>query len=167
MVTIAEEYPWEKGDRIVLIKGEFPTNVVPWLNAAKRNDVAVDWVELEDVLEESPAFKAAVTAKTRLLAVSWVQFQTGKITPLAHLSHLRAKYNLHICVDAIQGLGPLRMNLAETPLDFVVTGGHKWLMSPAQVVTKILPAFSTPGGKASSASYSTTVSSGKTETRLP
>ena len=128
LMVVANEFPWQPGDALVLIKGEFPGNVVPWLAAAKAFGVRVIWLTLDDLLTQSPAFHDAVAANARLIAVSWVQYQTGRVMPLQVLSQLRQTYGVQVCVDAIQGLGPLTMDLTETPVDYVACGGHKWLL---------------------------------------
>ncbi len=130
LVLVANEFPWREGDSLVLLEGEFPGNVAPWLAAARRHSLRVIWLKPLDLLQETAAFKAAMAQKPRLMAVSWVQYQTGYVTPLSLLSRLRDDFNIKICADVIQGLGPLTMNLEDTPLDFVVSGGHKWLLSP-------------------------------------
>lgn len=130
IVIVAREYPWREGDCLVLFRGEFPGNATPWLAVARREKLKVLWLNPEDLAEETQAFHEVMAQKPRLMAISWVQYQTGYSTPLSLLSALRDKYKVHICVDVIQGLGPLTMNLEETPLDFVVCGGHKWLLSP-------------------------------------
>jgi selenocysteine lyase/cysteine desulfurase len=128
--VVAEEFPWQTGDRIILIKGEFPGNIVPWLNAAKRFDLTVDWLEIEDLLNETPEFLAAMQRNPRFMAVSWVQYQTGVTLDLEQVSQWRERFGITLCVDAIQGLGGLAMDLKKIPLDFVICGGHKWLMGP-------------------------------------
>ncbi len=127
---VACEFPWRRGDGLVLVRGEFPGNVLPWLYAARRFDLEVHWLEVADLLEQGPRFEQVMARQPRLLAISWVQYQTGVAQSLDALSRLRGQYGIQICLDAIQGLGPLTMNLAETPLDYVACGGHKWLLSP-------------------------------------
>ncbi len=127
---VACEFPWCPGDGLVLVRGEFPGNVLPWLYAARRFGLTVHWLEVADVLEQNEAFRQVMAQQPRLLAISWVQYQTGLAQSLEALSQLRTTYGIQICLDAIQGLGPLTMNLAETPLDYVACGGHKWLLSP-------------------------------------
>ncbi len=130
ILVVANEYPWREGDRILLFRGEFPGNVMPWLATAARRRLEVIWLDLDDLHTRNEAFQQAMARRPRLMAISWVQYQTGLTQSLAFLSRLRAEHGIHICLDAIQGLGPLVMNLRHTPLDFVVCGGHKWLMSP-------------------------------------
>lgn len=127
---VACEYPWEEGDSLVLFRGEFPGNVLPWTYAAQRFGLNVLWLDLEDLATRNQKFQGVMAQKPRLMSISWVQYQTGVTQSLAELSELRKTYNLHICLDAIQGLGPLTMDLRDTPLDFVACGAHKWMLSP-------------------------------------
>ncbi|MCB1042488.1 MAG: aminotransferase class V-fold PLP-dependent enzyme [Acidobacteria bacterium] len=130
LMVVAQEFPWSPGDGIVLVKNEFPANVVPWLQAARNHGLRVHWLELDDIRQETQAFHRVMAAKPKLLAISWVQYQTGQAVSLAQLSKVRADYGVAICLDAIQGLVPLTMDLKATAIDFVAAGGHKWLMGP-------------------------------------
>ncbi|CAM2068075.1 Aminotransferase class V-fold PLP-dependent enzyme [Sulfidibacter corallicola] len=130
LMTVAHEYPWQAGDRIVLLRGEFPGNVLPWLSAARRFHLEVLWLDPRDISERTAALAKALARRPRLIALSWVQYQTGWTLSLEDLAALRAESGIHVCLDAIQGLGALPMDLRRTPLDFVVSGAHKWLLSP-------------------------------------
>ena len=70
---------------------------------------------------------------TRLIAVSWVQFLSGCMLDLAALSALCREKGILLSVDAIQGLGAMRLNLAETPVDFLSAGVQKWQLGPQGV----------------------------------
>jgi len=129
LCLVALEFPWREGDSLVLIEGEFPGNIAPWLNAARRFSLEVLWLTLDDLLGETDAFRRVMAKRPRLLAVSWVQFQTGRAVPLARLAELRERFGVQVCVDGIQGLGPLTADLTETPVDYFVSGAHKWLLA--------------------------------------
>jgi len=130
LMMVAQEFPWNKGDGLVLLEGEFPGNIVPWLVAARQHQLEVHWLRPEDIATGSARLLQVMQKKPRLMALSWVQYQTGFTLSLARLSQLRSDYPLQICLDGIQGIGALPMDLQETPLDYVVCGGHKWLLGP-------------------------------------
>ena len=127
---VANEFPWEPGDRLVLLEGEFPGNIAPWLSATQRFKLKPIWITPKDLSTQNQRFQEAMSLKPRLLAVSWVQYQSGWTQSLKALSKLRETHGIAVCLDAIQGCGALQMNLRENPLDFVTCGGHKWLMAP-------------------------------------
>lgn len=130
LMVIAQEFPWQQGDSLILIRDEFPANVVPWILAAKRHDLNLIWLDFDDVIDGSKRFQAAMAAGPRLMAISWVQYQTGRAVTMQRLSEIRESSGMAICVDGIQGLVPLTVDFAATPVDFFAAGGHKWMLGP-------------------------------------
>ena len=129
---IAHAVDWHENDRILLFEGEFPTNVRPWLNAAKTYRLKVETLPVStkrdcqginlDEVEER--LKSGV----RLVAISAVQFQTGRRMPIEELAVLCKKHGALIFVDAIQLAGTSPVDFSE--FDFWAAGGHKWLCGP-------------------------------------
>jgi selenocysteine lyase/cysteine desulfurase len=70
-----------------------------------------------------------VTPKTRAIAVSWVQFQTGSVTDLKKLSQELNGRGIWLVADVIQGVGVRPFNFRESGFDAVCGGSHKWLCS--------------------------------------
>jgi selenocysteine lyase/cysteine desulfurase len=67
---------------------------------------------------------------TRLVAISSVQFSNGYRLDLERLGALCRRRNILFCVDAIQSLGLLPMDVQECHIDFLSADAHKWLMGP-------------------------------------
>lgn len=125
--VLAQGLDWQAGDRVAVPACEFPANVMPWLGLADKG-VAVDFVpdtkgtfSVEDV-------ERVLTPRTRVLAVSQVQFLSGFRCDLAALGALCRDRGIILSVDAIQGLGALKLDLGDTPVDFLACGAQKWLM---------------------------------------
>ncbi len=128
---VAASLPWQPGDVIVTIRGEFPANVYPWL-ALQHRGVAVRFVQPRQGRICLKELDAALSG-ARLLAISWVQYSTGFRLDLEELSELCAKRGVLLCLDAIQGMGALPIDLQATPVDFCAFGAHKWLLAPQGV----------------------------------
>ena len=65
------------------------------------------------------------------VCVPWVQFASGARVDLGALGALCRERGVGLfVVDAIQGVGPLRLDLRETPVDILACGAQKWLLSP-------------------------------------
>jgi cysteine desulfurase / selenocysteine lyase len=133
---VAASLPWQSGDTIITVRGEFPANVYPWL-ALQGRGVDVRFVQPRQgricLGDLEQALHAARASQTRLLAISWVQYSTGFRIDLAALSELCQRYNTLLCLDAIQGVGALPIDLMTTPVDFCAFGAHKWLLAPQGV----------------------------------
>ena len=74
--------------------------------------------------------EAACDRSTRVLAISHVEFATGFRNDLDALTELCQSRGIALFVDAIQGLGPHRIDVRRTPIDFLAADGHKWLLGP-------------------------------------
>ncbi len=131
---IAQGIRFKAGDNVVVGADEYPSNLYPWMAQEARGvqtrlvATRADGYVSEDDLE------AACDASTRVLAVSWVQWGTGQRMDLARLGAFCAARNILLVVDAVQGFGALRLDLAKYPgVAFVTGGGHKWLLAPGGV----------------------------------
>lgn len=134
MSALALCMPWSPGDRIILFEGEFPANVTPWLQAVQHFGVKPVFLPLTDFARpDGPDFTrldAALTEGARLLAISAVQFQTGLQVPLAAIGARCRAHGCEMAVDGIQALGAVPIDVDAMAIDYLVSGGHKWLMGP-------------------------------------
>lgn len=131
---IASRVPdWTEGDEIILPAGEFPSNIFPWLSL-EESGVTIKWVEPDEghpipgVTRKTVA--PLITDKSKLLAVSFVQFDDGARRDMFELGQLCKEHGLIFVIDAIQGLGALPFSCEDIGADFVVSGSQKWLLSP-------------------------------------
>lgn len=125
--VIANSIIWNKGDRIVLNDLEFPANVYPFLNL-KRFDVEVDFVKSHDGIVSAEDLINAVKPGTKLISVSQVQFLTGYRIDLDKLGSFCKENNIILSVDAIQGLGALKLDAVKSKVDFLSCGTEKWML---------------------------------------
>ena len=131
ITAVAQCFPWQPGDRLLLLRGEFPTNVTPWQRAAQRFDLDIEWMQAEDfrgprgleILEQH------LRKGLRLMAVSAVSFQTGLRLPLKSIADLCHAHGAQLSVDAIQAAGIVPLDAPGLGVDFLMGGSHKWLMS--------------------------------------
>lgn len=126
---VAEGFPWQPGDNVVLPDDEFPSNVYPWLNQAHRG-VEVRRVAGRDGHLDLAALRAACDARTRIVSLSWVGYVSGWRTDLAAAAEMAHDAGALLFVDAIQGLGPFPLDVGRLPIDFLAADGHKWLLGP-------------------------------------
>jgi len=112
-----------QGGAILVSPQEFPANVYPWTQAARRGGPAVCWLVPPDGRVTPEAVAAALRPEITALAVSAVDFRTGYRADLAALRDILGERLL--LVDAIQAFGVV--DLPWHLVDAVVTGGQKWL----------------------------------------
>lgn len=119
------------GDEIVTVDQEYPSNAYPWHAAAQRASALIRTVRSQpDFSLPTESVIAAIGPQTRVVAVSWVQFQTGAVLDLAALGQACRRHGAWLVVDAIQGLGVLPFDMHKLGVDAVCGGTHKWLCGP-------------------------------------
>jgi selenocysteine lyase/cysteine desulfurase len=126
---IAESFPWQPGDNVVVPANEFPSNALPWRNLIARG-VEVRAVPCAEIGCDADRLIAATDSRTRIVAVSWVDFVTGWRQDLDDLADRCHQREVLLFVDGIQGAGVIPLDLRRTPIDFFVADGHKWLLGP-------------------------------------
>ena len=126
---VAEGFPWRKGDSVVTAAEEYPSNLYPWMNLADRG-VELRTVPSRDGRIWVDDLAAAIDDSTRLVTISHVEFASGFRNDLEALGSLCRDKGIAFFVDAIQGLGPLTIDVEKTPIDFLCADGHKWLLGP-------------------------------------
>ena len=120
---------WSTGDNVVTTNVEFPANVYPWMGLQSRG------VQLKMVPEDSGRVPVdriveAIDSKTRVVAVSAVQYASGFRLDLAELGRICQERGVLFCVDAIQALGVFPIDVRAMHIDFLAADGHKWLCGP-------------------------------------
>jgi selenocysteine lyase/cysteine desulfurase len=102
---------------------EFPSCTLPWLQ--QRYRVAFVCSQDRGVIDLNDIQKC-ITANTRVLVTSFVQFATGFRQDLAALGRLCRDRNLILVVDATQGFGVFPIDMVNSGIDFLVFSGYKW-----------------------------------------
>ncbi len=133
---LAQGLDWRPGDNVVGIAQEFPSNRIPWEALRvegveyRRLDLYEGADPLKALVDPESALDRLCDDRTRLVAVSSVQYARGLRLDLERLSASCRRRGILLCVDAIQSLGALPLDLTRVPADLVVADGHKWLLGP-------------------------------------
>lgn len=127
--VVAQGLDWRSGDNVVIPAQEFPSNRIVW-EALAPLGVQVRSIDIAESPDPEAALLAAIDDRTRLLSVSSVQFDSGLRLDLVRLGRGCEAAEVLFCVDAIQSLGAVPLDVRAIRADFVVADGHKWLLGP-------------------------------------
>lgn len=125
---VAMGLDWTEGDEVLISDEEFPSNRIPWEALAPRG-VRLRQVSLNGADPEGALIEAMGPA-TRLLSISSVQYASGLRMDLARLGRACRERGILFCVDAIQSLGAIELDVQAIHCDFAMADGHKWLLGP-------------------------------------
>jgi cysteine desulfurase / selenocysteine lyase len=126
---VAEGFDWQPGDNVVGAALEFPSNVYPWMGLAARG-VEYRQVPERDGRIDTDELLATLDERTRLVALSWVQYGSGFRSDLARIGAACRERGILFVVDAIQGLGALPIDVERDQVDVCAASAHKWLLGP-------------------------------------
>jgi len=126
IVWTADSIRWQPGDEVLLYQGEYPT--VPYPFMMKESEGVKTVVRQMEERRVTPEMvERDLSRRTRLLAISFVQFDSGFRADLKRIGTACKKNGTLLLVDAIQGLGALPLNVRDCGIDFLAAGTHKWL----------------------------------------
>ncbi len=128
--TVANGLRWRPGDNLVTFRREFPSNVYPWLRLRAAFSVEVRMCEERDGRVDLDQMIELIDAKTRVVAISQVQFASGFRADLERLAKAARSHDALLVVDVIQALGVLPINVNRELVDVAAGAGHKWLLTP-------------------------------------
>ncbi|MCW3842278.1 aminotransferase class V-fold PLP-dependent enzyme [Micromonospora yasonensis] len=126
------------GDEVLTTEHDFYATHESLRLRAARDGVKVRRVRLyrdpaaASVDEIVSNLAAAVTARTRVVALTWVHSSTGVKLPVRQLAEaVRARSpQALVCVDGVHGFGAEAVTPARLGCDVLVSGCHKWLLGP-------------------------------------
>jgi len=130
LAVVANGLSYEKGSNIITCDMEFQTNLFPWQAIARRQGVELRVVRNHDGKLLMEDFSQVIDRKTRLVAVSYVQFSNGFRIDLEELSKIAHENGAYIVTDAVQAVGQMPVNMSKLGVDFLAASGYKWLISP-------------------------------------
>ena len=109
---------------------EFPSSNLPWLNKNKGNILFVKARDENKVLiEDIGKMLKQNSEKAKTVVTSHVQYSTGYRQDLEALGEITTKNGLYFVVNCTQSLGALQFNVKDFGIDFMVSNGHKWMLS--------------------------------------
>lgn len=139
MNLIANGYPFAPGDQIISYVKEFPANHYPWVLQQRRGVELVllsDTDAVDGMGAQLPRgwsmqeLEDKVTSRTRVVALSHVQFTNGYAADLGTLGEFCRERDIDLIIDAAQSLGVLPLYPEEYGVAAFVASAWKWLLGP-------------------------------------
>jgi cysteine desulfurase/selenocysteine lyase len=143
---IANGYRFEPGDQVISYVHEYPANYYPWKLQEKRGVELVLLPDREYPLTPGPSpggrgeqrpvawamsdLEARVTPRTRIVALSHVQFASGFVADLKALADFCNARQIDLVLDVAQSLGCLPIEPDALGIAALTSSGWKWLMGP-------------------------------------
>ncbi len=126
---VAAAVRWRPGDRVLFPADEFASNRWAWTNLASLGVIA-EPVPVEPGLPFEAQLAARDLAGVRLVALSAVSYRDGRRHDVAAIARVARAAGALVCVDAIQAVGAVPVDVRAWGTDFLACGAQKWLLGP-------------------------------------
>ena len=135
LANVTNNIELKKGENIVVVGDQFPSNVYPWMNLTKKYQGDLIFV-LKDNTSNNPGRKwnedilKAINKKTKVVSMGIVHWADGTIFDMKKIRKKTKDNNALLIIDGTQSIGSMPFDLDEIQPDALVCAGYKWLMGP-------------------------------------
>jgi selenocysteine lyase/cysteine desulfurase len=128
--TAARNLPVGKGQTILVLDEQFPSNYYPWQRLAEGNGASLKIVPWPEDHDWTAAVLRSLTSDVAVAALPHVQWTSGGRLDLARIGEACRKLGAALALDLTQSLGALPFSVRDVQPDFAVAANYKWLMGP-------------------------------------
>lgn len=117
-----------EGDEILVSIAEHHSNFLPWQLLAKEKGAVLKFLECDEKGEfTANALKAALTEKTKLLAITQISNLIGRVNPIKEFAAICHQNGTVIVCDGAQSVPHIPVDVQDLGVDFLAFSGHKML----------------------------------------
>ncbi len=128
LASVAGSLDYRGRNEVVTADLDFPTIALQWLSRADQG-IQVRYAASDDgITVPLERYEALITERTSIVATSHVFFTSGAVQDIVALAQLAHRKGALLLVDAYQATGQIPTDVLAADVDFLVTGGLKWLM---------------------------------------
>ncbi len=126
----ARNVPLQAGQSVLVLEGQFPSNLLPWRGRCAEVGACLVFVRREDGQDWTAAVLDALDAHpdVGVLALPQAHWRDGSLLDLARIADRARARGASLVLDLSQSLGVLSVDLETWRPDFVVAVGYKWLL---------------------------------------
>lgn len=128
--AVANGLDLREGDNVVSCNVEFPANIYPWMRLGQERGLKMKLAPERGGRIDPAELLSLVDDRTRVVSISWVQFASGFRLDLARIGKFCRQQGVFFMVDAIQGLGALKLDVERDFVDAFAADAHKYLLGP-------------------------------------
>jgi len=135
IATVAKNMNLHKGDEIILLKEQFPSNVYSWKQLEKETDCVIRIIATPPISENrgeiwNESILNSISSKTKVVAIPQVHWADGTFFDLVAIREKTKNVGAYLIIDGTQSVGASPFSIKEIQPDALICSGYKWLMGP-------------------------------------
>ncbi len=128
--TAAQNLPVGKGQEMLVLQDQFPSNVYPWRELAVEREAEIVTIPRGGNDGWTPRILDTIGGNTAIVALPHCHWTDGSLIDLEAVGRRCREVGAALVVDLTQSIAALPFDVARIQPDFAVAAGYKWLMGP-------------------------------------
>ncbi len=138
LAVAAQNVAVRRGQNLVVVSGQFPSNVYVWRRLADEQGAELRTVTAPAVAEGrgkewNARLQEAIDGGTALVALGQVHWTDGTVFDLEAVGMRAREVGAALVVDGTQSVGAMPFDVAAIEPDALVCAGYKWLLGPYSI----------------------------------
>ncbi|QOD60845.1 aminotransferase class V-fold PLP-dependent enzyme [Polaribacter haliotis] len=135
LATVANNITLNKGDEILLVEGQFPSNYYVWEKLANKFNAKLTIVSMPKTTKNrgekwNEAILNSISNKTAVVTLGNIYWANGTLFDLKSIRKKATEHNALLIIDGSQSVGALPFSVKEINPDALICAGYKWLFGP-------------------------------------
>lgn len=133
--TVANNIPLKKGDEILVLDEQFPSNIYAWKRLEKEKECIVKTIKAPSISKDrakkwNELMINAINSNTKVVAIPQLHWADGSYFDLKAIREKTNSVNAYLIIDGTQSVGAYPFSVREIQPDALICAGYKWLMGP-------------------------------------
>jgi len=138
IASIAKNIKLNKGDEILVLGEQFPSNFYSWQRLANESGAQIITIQppehpMDRGRNWNAAILNAISERTRLVAIGTVHWSDGTLYDLTVIREKSNKVGAYLILDGTQSVGAMPIDIEILKPDALIVAGYKWLMCPYSI----------------------------------
>jgi len=130
IATAARNLSAAPGQRVLVIEGQFPSNVYAWQRLCERTGATLSTVPWPEDGDWTAAVTAMIDDNVAIAALPPCHWTDGSLVDLSVIGPALKDAGAVFVVDATQWVGALPIDVNAIHADYLVCAAYKWLLGP-------------------------------------
>ena len=138
LASVSKNIRADKGQTILIVSGQFPSNVYVWQKLAEEKNLSIKIIEAPAESNNrgeiwNQRILEAIDSSTALVAMGNVHWADGTKFDLEKIRETTERVGALLIIDGTQSVGALPFDVQKIRPDALICAGYKWLMGPYSI----------------------------------